>query len=76
MSNIHRSRKIDALANIYRASYCWAKDDRETGLSFIKKSFSSLDANDKKTISLILKGKNNKIVAEKLCDIYVRMKTF
>ena len=76
MNNIYKSRKVDALANIYRASYCWAKNDRKTGLSFIKKSFSFLDDNNKKLIDSILKGQDTKMIAEKLCDFYVRMRTF
>ena len=77
MNNIKYSKRVDAMANIYRASYCIAKNDFKNGIIFIKKSLPLIDDDNRKLINSILKDKtDNRITAEKLCDIYLRMKTF
>ncbi|MFZ6034758.1 MAG: hypothetical protein ACOYUB_01235 [Patescibacteria group bacterium] len=77
MDKIHNDKKIDAFANLYRASYCLATADRITGLSFVKKALLHLEEPEKNRIkSLLGSGLEDKILAEKICDIYLTIKTF
>jgi hypothetical protein len=74
---LHKDRKADAIANLYRAIYCLAIGDNSTADLLLKKSLPYFNYDEKKQIDWILKHyNNNKIAAEKLCDLYLTMKTF
>ena len=77
MNDLHKDKKADALANLYRASYCIAVSDRKTGLSFVEKSLPFFNSDERKKIeSLLATQKDDMILAENLCDLYLTMKTF
>jgi hypothetical protein len=74
---IHWDKKIDALVNLYRASCCIALSDKENGLSFVKKALPYLDDMERNHIKGLMESSlEDRILAEKILDVYLRLKTF
>lgn len=69
---IKKSLKADALANLYRASLYLARGNAKLGKFFVYKAGRVLNLDILRKIMPY--SKNNKIMAEKVLDEYLRLK--
>ncbi|EKD57286.1 MAG: hypothetical protein ACD_57C00350G0003 [uncultured bacterium] len=62
----------DAIADLYRASFCFAKQSKDVGISFLLKAKKKLG--DKMTLNINEITDNYTYWAEKILDEYKRLK--
>ncbi|BCX14790.1 MAG: hypothetical protein KatS3mg088_473 [Patescibacteria group bacterium] len=69
---LKKSLKADAVANLYRASIYFAKGNEKMGNFFVSRASKFIDLGSlRRQISYL---RDNKIIAEKVLDFYLRLK--
>ncbi len=71
---LKKDKKVDAIANLYRAALYLGRGSKKVGLDFYQKAKDKLGGLIALDTKAIKKNKDSKYIAEKILDEYKKLK--